>query len=1617
MIMTLRELFKRQSILQPKSYKFIPTLVVILFAMGNIGAQQLVTNGDFEAGLAGWTITSTGTGNNYVLNTGAFNSSCTDAFTVWMSPQPQIADLNSVASDLDAGTSKLVSGVIAIPEACSKLKLSVDVEYESLAPLDPMTQDIKITAFDAMMNNLGTMFSLTGSGSGQAHVPHATICRSIFNPGTGSGSAGLAPLSGQNITLEFEATAQDGCFPHQFDNIGLVCHDPLVAMDIEITDPCSCTNPNNVVQADGSYFFHDILHVSSGVGLTTVHLAANDGFLVDATNTPIPVGTVFTEVTPGEYELEFFTLSGTSSNIEVSTGFGSVAFTAGGCVFEGCNDSCPTTLACNNNIQISLGHTCEAIFDPNLILEGTITDCPFSVRIKDANDVVLLASEMNGGAMTHPVIDATFIGDSYKAEVFYLDDNGVEVTCWGWFTVEDKLGPTLTCAPDVTVSCKDNVTVDAAELAAIGLVDNCGNAEIRITRDVLNEHECGPDGITAERLVEYIAIDNNGLVSQTCSYLISYSKIDLADLDFPSNYEGECVDGETPDADITGVPNVGGCDLMLTDNLCKFNISFTDDTTRTCGSNISILRKWVVLDWCAAEHRQSYQTIKISDTEPPVVSCPIDITVEATAGCSGTYTFDPFEANDLFDAAIIDDCSSLTFQAQFLTADERDVDDVDQPFNNMSGNGPFTATLPGGQSWIKYIATDACGNSSECRMEVFVQDNQAPIAICDQFTAVSLADNGWGRVYGPSLDDGSYDQCGGEVTFEVRRSDTPCGDDASSDRDDTIFGDYVQFCCSEAGDTVRVELKVLDPVGSFSTCSVNVVVQDKHNNFDMGCPMPAVITADCDMNLSQIKNMYGSPNPSNSCGAVPTFISEDDDSGLGDCGAGSISRIWTAVYGQDTTNTTCMQTIQIEKASTLSRSSFNPPTSNPVANCSNYFEDTGDGPSLRSDNVCADVGFTFEDNSFFNVEGYCVKVIRTWTAIDFCNYNAGTGEGIWEWTQTIKVSDTTGPEIDEDSCPEDIVVVTDSGDCEVAVNMPMPSAVDACTGEVIPDSGFTWAIEGTTHAGIGNTASATLGVGEYEFVWTVTGICGANASNTCEATIKVEDTTGPTPYCRSVVTTVISNSNVTGNPSVDIWAGDFNLGTRDDCDSTSISISFSSTDLNDTRRVYECHQLGFHTLEIYFTDQSGNQEFCVASVNIQANGDVCDTIGQRSYVRVEGDVYTEDNKMVEDVEVGLQAMVSSSMNFEATNENGHFAFDNIEAYSDYRLEAQGESDYLNGVSTLDLIMIQRHILGLEDLDSPYKLIAADINNSADINGLDLIELRKLILGIYVELPQNDSWRFVDESYQFTDVTAPWPFSEKIELQQLAQDMMDNDFIAVKIGDVNTTAIVNGAQDIETGLNSGAQLETEVHTLAAGNEYLIPVYLNQAKEVYGVQFKLNFDEDLEIKALESGKLKLDAENYALEGNQAMISYNEEELFSIEPGEALFYLTVSGSNSLNNNGLDAGSLSLEAELYKEGYAVENVSLGALKPSFVTILHQNIPNPFTAETLIEFELPQAGEATLTILDLNGKTVKSINGYYNAGKNSLTIDQNDLSEDGVYYYQLDTENFSATKKMVRLK
>ena len=83
----------------------------------------------------------------------------------------------------------------------------------------------------------------------------------------------------------------------------------------------------------------------------------------------------------------------------------------------------------------------------------------------------------------------------------------------------------------------------------------------------------------------------------------------------------------------------------------------------------------------------------------------------------------------------------------------------------------------------------------------------------------------------------------------------------------------------------------------------------------------------------------------------------------------------------------------------------------------------------------------------------------------------------------------------------------------------------------------------------------------------------------------------------------------------------------------------------------------------------------------------------------------------------------------------------------------------------------------------------------------------------------------------------------------------------------------------------------------------------------------------------------------------------------------------------------------------------------------LSQNYPNPFNPVTTIKYSLPQTGYTTLKIYNSVGEEMATlVNNVKETGTHEVKFDASFLSS-GVYYYRLESENFSKTKKMILIK
>jgi hypothetical protein len=90
--------------------------------------------------------------------------------------------------------------------------------------------------------------------------------------------------------------------------------------------------------------------------------------------------------------------------------------------------------------------------------------------------------------------------------------------------------------------------------------------------------------------------------------------------------------------------------------------------------------------------------------------------------------------------------------------------------------------------------------------------------------------------------------------------------------------------------------------------------------------------------------------------------------------------------------------------------------------------------------------------------------------------------------------------------------------------------------------------------------------------------------------------------------------------------------------------------------------------------------------------------------------------------------------------------------------------------------------------------------------------------------------------------------------------------------------------------------------------------------------------------------------------------------------------------------------------------------------TVLYQNHPNPFNPATVVRYEVARAGRVTIRVYSVTGALVKTLyDGQRQPGRYEVRWDgdnrHGERVSSGVYFYRMETEGFTDTRKMVLLR
>ncbi|PKP00919.1 MAG: hypothetical protein CVU11_16775, partial [Bacteroidetes bacterium HGW-Bacteroidetes-6] len=188
--------------------------------------------------------------------------------------------------------------------------------------------------------------------------------------------------------------------------------------------------------------------------------------------------------------------------------------------------------------------------------------------------------------------------------------------------------------------------------------------------------------------------------------------------------------------------------------------------------------------------------------------------------------------------------------------------------------------------------------------------------------------------------------------------------------------------------------------------------------------------------------------------------------------------------------------------------------------------------------------------------------------------------------------------------------------------------------------------------------------------------------------------------------------------------------------------------------------------------------------------------GVPATVEIAGNAYTEGGSPVSGVTLTLSGDGSDTY---PTGATGYYDF-TLNTGGSYVVSPAKNNDIVtnNGISTLDIVLMQRHILNVQQLPSPYSMIAADVNRSSGITTLDIVLTRALILQTATSFPNGDLWTFVNSDFVFPNAQSPWTY-ELTRSYSSAADAENQDFISIKLGDVNDSWNTNIAKSANTEL--------------------------------------------------------------------------------------------------------------------------------------------------------------------------------------------------------------------------
>lgn len=361
-----------------------------------------------------------------------------------------------------------------------------------------------------------------------------------------------------------------------------------------------------------------------------------------------------------------------------------------------------------------------------------------------------------------------------------------------------------------------------------------------------------------------------------------------------------------------------------------------------------------------------------------------------------------------------------------------------------------------------------------------------------------------------------------------------------------------------------------------------------------------------------------------------------------------------------------------------------------------------------------------------------------------------------------------------------------------------------------------------------------------------------------------------------------------------------------------------------------------------------------------------------------------------------------------TDENGNFSLTDLVNSDDCEISVLKNDDYLNGVSTLDLILIQKHILGLEIFDQSRKYVAGDVNNDTKVSTADLVELRKLILGITTKLNHNKSWRFVTELPNF-DQTSKIELNENYLIEKGFKDLKALNFTGIKIGDINNDHSFNASA--ETRYKHIEELKYAFEALK-NNEKHLQIFLTSNNELNGLQVSFEVDE-FEVLGIKSEQINIGQENIFIKDGKINIAYSSPDVILIDKSKPVFTVVLQSTGG--NPKFKGLNSNFKNEIYFSDLIERRINIISMENNKIFDFVKAKPNPFKNGTIVEFYASEINPVNVEFYNTAGSLLFSKSLTSSIGLNEIQISADQLGNlSGLYIVRLISGSETHSLKLV---